>query len=88
MYFIDVQGTLLSDSDKSLIKGAKELIDFLNQKDIPYIVITNNTKFISDDFLENLRSKGLEIKDNAYLDPFCVLKEILAPCNIAPFGAI
>lgn len=88
MYFIDVQGTLLSDKDKSLLKGAKELIDFLNQKNIPYVVITNNTKSKSDDFLASLRSKGLNIKDGAYIDPFCVLKDILAPCNIAAFGAI
>ncbi|EOG3949230.1 HAD family hydrolase, partial [Campylobacter jejuni] len=27
MFFLDVQGTLISDHDKSLIHGAKELID-------------------------------------------------------------
>ena len=32
MFFLDVQGTLISDHDKSLIHGAKELIDFLNEK--------------------------------------------------------
>ena len=30
MYFIDVQGTLISDSDKSPINGACELIERLN----------------------------------------------------------
>ena len=54
-FLIDVQGTLLSDSDKSPIKGAKELINFLNEKNLPYVVITNNTKAKSDDFLANLR---------------------------------
>lgn len=87
MYFIDVQGTLISDSDKSPINGACELIDILNLKQIPYVVITNNTKAKSDDFLENLRKKGLNIKDGAYLDPFCVLKETLSPSNVAMFGA-
>ncbi|RAZ45791.1 HAD-IIA family hydrolase [Campylobacter hyointestinalis] len=87
MYFIDVQGTLISDSDKSPINGACELIDILNLKNIPYVVITNNTKAKSDDFLEGLRKKGLNIKDGAYLDPFCVLKEALSPSNVAMFGA-
>ncbi|RAZ60670.1 HAD-IIA family hydrolase [Campylobacter hyointestinalis] len=87
MYFIDVQGTLISDSDKSPINGACELIDILNLKNIPYVVITNNTKAKSDDFLEGLRKKGLNIKDGAYLDPFCVLKETLNPSNVAMFGA-
>lgn len=44
MFFLDVQGTLISDHDKSLIHGAKELIDFLNAKNLPYLIITNNTK--------------------------------------------
>ncbi|EGK7561443.1 HAD-IIA family hydrolase [Campylobacter coli] len=85
MFFLDVQGTLISDADKSLIYGAKELIDFLNAKNIPYVVITNNTKKI--DFLERLRQKGLAIKEGAYIDPFSVLGYILRPCKVAAFGA-
>ncbi len=85
MFFLDVQGTLISDADKSLIYGAKELIDFLNTKNIPYVVITNNTKKI--DFLEMLRQKGLAIKEDAYIDPFSVLGYILRPCKVAAFGA-
>ncbi|HEB9349222.1 TPA: HAD-IIA family hydrolase [Campylobacter coli] len=85
MFFLDVQGTLISDADKSLIYGAKELIDFLNIKNIPYVVITNNTKKI--DFLERLRQKGLAIKEGAYIDPFSVLRYILRPCKVASFGA-
>lgn len=32
MFFLDVQGTLISDYDKDLIHGAKELIDFFKCK--------------------------------------------------------
>ena len=85
MLFIDVQGTLIKDSDKSPIDGACEFVSFLNLKQIPYVIITNNTKDLN--FLENLRKKGLEIKENAYLDPFFVLKEKLKPCKVAAFGA-
>ena len=79
MYFIDVQGTLISDSDKSPINGACELLKKLNQKQIPYVVITNNTKIKSDEFLQTLRDKGLAIKDGAYIDPFCVLNKTISP---------
>ncbi len=85
MLFIDVQGTLIKDSDKSLIQGASELIAWLNVKQIPYVIITNNTKDLN--FLANLREKGLDIKNNAYLDPFFVLRQRLKPCKVAPFGA-
>lgn len=85
MFFLDVQGTLISDHDKSLIHGAKELIDFVNAKNLPYVIITNNTKKL--DFLEKLQQKGLAIKENAYIDPFSVLKHLLKPCKVAAFGA-
>lgn len=87
MYFIDVQGTLISDNDKTPLNGACELISYLNKTATPYCVITNNTKFKSDEFLSFLRGLGLEIKNGAYIDPFCVLKEILEPANVALFGA-
>lgn len=85
MYFIDVQGTLISDFDKSLIKGAKEFIDYLNIKNYPYVVITNNTKDLN--FLNFLQNKGLNIKNEFYIDPFYVLKDVLKPCKIAAYGA-
>lgn len=87
MYFIDVQGTLISDTDKSPINGACELIRYLNSRALPYVIVTNNTKVTSNDFIADLRAKGLEIKDGAYIDPFCVLGEIIAPCAVAAFGA-
>lgn len=86
-FFIDVQGTLISDLDKSVLDGAAKLIDTLNAKKLNYVIITNNTKIKSDDFLLNLRNLGLNIKDNAYIDPFCVLDSILKPCEVALFGA-
>ena len=50
-YFIDVQGTLIDDKEKKPIKGAIEFIEKLNEKKIPYVVVTNNTKLKSDDFV-------------------------------------
>jgi len=39
MYFVDVQGTLISDSDKSPIRGSIEFLHALDEKDIPYMVV-------------------------------------------------
>ncbi|TQR30633.1 HAD family hydrolase [Campylobacter sp. MIT 99-7217] len=92
MFFLDVQGTLLSDKDKSLIEGAKQLIEHLNLKKLPYVIITNNTKKL--DFLQILRQKELAIKENAYIDPFFVLSTLMRKLfkakpyeNIAAFGS-
>ncbi len=83
-FFIDVQGTLIDDIDKSPIKGACEFISYLNNKNIPYVVITNNSKNKSEDFIEELKQKGFDIRN--YIDPFYILKEVLKNKKIAAFG--
>ncbi|MDY0364811.1 MAG: HAD-IIA family hydrolase [Arcobacteraceae bacterium] len=86
MYFIDVQGTLISDDTKEPIDGAIEFIDYLNSSNTPYIVITNNTKNKSEEFLEFLHNKGFDIPKKNYLDPFSILKQSLKVKNIIAFG--
>jgi len=83
-YFIDVQGTLIDDINKEPIAGAIEFIDTLNNKNIPYVVITNNTKFKSDDFKKFLNEKGFNIKN--YIDPFFILNSVATKKRVAAFG--
>lgn len=83
-FFIDVQGTLIDDINKEPIEGSCEFIDYLNQKSIPYVVITNNTKQNSKSFLNELKLKGFDIKN--YIDPFYILEDSLKDKKIAAFG--
>ncbi len=83
-FFIDVQGTLISDHDKRPINGACEFIYALNEKNIPYVIITNNSKKNSKDFLQSLKDMGLDIKN--YIDPFFILKEEVKVKRLAAFG--
>jgi len=87
MYFIDVQGTLISDKDKSPIKGAINFIDMLNEKKIPYVIITNNTKTSSEDFLSFLNDIGFNINHNHYIDPLMVLKKKTDIKKVAAYGS-
>ncbi len=86
-YFIDVQGTLIDDTDKKPIKGSIEFIRYLNEKKIPYVVVTNNTKVLSEEFHSFLLSLGFEIPKENYLDPFMVLDKTLTCKEIVAFGA-
>ncbi|MFA5216386.1 HAD-IIA family hydrolase [Sulfuricurvum sp.] len=88
MYFIDVQGTLIEDNTKLPIRGAVEFIDHLNQTQTPYMVITNSTKYASDEFLAYLNSIGLSIPKERYLDPLMVLERHLGlNQKVAAYGS-
>jgi len=85
-YFIDVQGTLIDDIEKKPIEGAIEFIEYLNNQNIPYLLITNNTKHPSREFFNFLVSLGFPIKFTSYIDTFTVLKEVAPYKEVAVFG--
>jgi NagD protein len=87
LYFIDVQGTLISDEDKSPINGSIEFIDKLNSAKIPYMVVTNNTKKASHDFYEFLKSLGFDFGFEKYLDPLMLLESRVQKRSVAAYGA-
>ncbi len=87
MYFIDVQGTLISDADKSPIPGSIEFISLLNEKKIPYMIVTNNTKKASWDFYEYLTSIGFDFTYEKYLDPLMLLESRVSKESVAAYGA-
>jgi len=87
VYFIDVQGTLISDHDKSPIEGSREFIDKLNKENIPYMVVTNNTKKSSQDFYNYLHSIGFDFRFENYLDPLMLLKSRVTKESVAAYGA-
>lgn len=81
-----MQGTLIDDANKLPIEGAIEFINSLNEHNIPYVVVTNNTKKKSSDFYEFLKKLGFNIPKNHYLDPFMILNNTLHVKNIYCFG--
>ena len=87
MYFIDVQGTLISDADKSPIPGSIEFINALNKKNIPYMVVTNNTKKPSKTFYDFLASQGFNFSFDRYLDPLMLLESCVKKEGVAAYGA-
>lgn len=87
MYFIDVQGTLISDSDKSPIRGSIEFIDRLNKTQTPYMIVTNNTKKASQDFFNYLKSIGFNFSFDKYIDPLMLLDTRVEKEAVAAYGA-
>ena len=82
-YFIDIQGTLIDDANKQPIEGALEFVNSLNK---PYMLVTNNTKTPSLEFLHYLQSLGFNCALENYIDPLMVLHEVLPPQKVAAYG--
>jgi NagD protein len=80
-FFIDVQGTLINDKNFLPLPGAIEFINYLNENNIPFVLITNNTK--RENFKEYLKRLGFNFKN--YLDPLMVVDKYIKG-SIAPFG--
>jgi NagD protein len=87
LYFIDVQGTLISDTDKSPIAGSIEFINMLNEKEVPYMVVTNNTKKSSENFYKFLQYIGFNFSFDKYLDPLMLLESRVSKDSVAAYGA-
>jgi NagD protein len=88
VYFIDVQGTLISDVDKSPIRGSVEFINKLNDTNTPYMVVTNNTKKKSKDFYAFLQKQGFNFGFDKYLDPLMLLESRVSKDGVAAYGAV
>lgn len=87
MYFLDIQGTLISDFDKTPIKGSIEFVDMLNETNTPYMLLTNNTKKASFEFFTYLKSIGFNISFDKYLDPFMLLQSHVDKESVAAYGS-
>lgn len=87
MFFVDVQGTLIDDEKRLPVNGALDFISRLNRENIPYMIITNNTKQASEKFRHYLNSLGFAIDEAHYLDPLMLLSSKVAEgSRIAAYG--
>jgi len=87
VYFLDIQGTLISDNDKTPIEGSIEFIHMLNDKKIPYMLITNNTKKPSFELYSYLKDIGFNIDFDKYLDPLMLLESSVEKNSVAAYGS-
>lgn len=85
-YFIDVQGTIIDDIDRLPIEGSLKFINGLKENSIPFLLITNNTKYKSRDFISYLQNLGFDFDRSQYLDPFTTLCDIVGNNSIMAIG--
>lgn len=65
MYFIDGDGTLYIGDE--IIPGAKEFIEKLNEKNIPFKILTNNSSKTPQEHFEKFKKIGFDIPEKNIL---------------------
>ena len=85
-YFIDIQGTLIDDKSFLPLPGAIEFIEYLNKKNIPFVLVTNNTKRESNEFIKYLQNLGFKFNETQYIDPLMIIKDELKNIVLKPYG--
>ena len=83
-FFIDIQGTLIDDKNFLPLPGSIEFLDFLNKKNIPFILVTNNTKRDSLEFINYLKNLGFNFEN--YIDPLMILDKYIKNQKVAVYG--
>ena len=58
-YILDMDGTLYLDDE--LIEGAKDFVELLEAKNIPYVLLTNNSSKHAKAYVEKFHTLGLKI---------------------------
>ena len=87
-YFIDIQGTLIDDKNFLPLPGAIEFIEELNKKNIPFVLVTNNTKKESNEFIKYLQNLGFKFNEKQYIDPLMIIKKELKDVVLKPYGNV
>jgi len=64
-FLLDMDGTLYLGN--TLLDGSRELINFLNQKKIKFLLFTNNSSQSSDIYVDKFKNFGIEINKNNIL---------------------
>jgi HAD superfamily hydrolase (TIGR01450 family) len=82
-FIIDLEGTLVSSS--TLLPGSTAFIDFLNNNNIPYCIITNTVSKTVKQMEENLKNNGLNILQGHFVNPITALNYYLSEKNIQSY---
>ena len=80
-FMFDLDGTLVltnnSLSSYQLLPGAVEVLNQLNARGIPFVVLTNGTAYPAAEQAPKLRAIGLPIPDEALLTPSSVAADLM-----------
>ncbi len=78
-FLFDLDGTLvLGDRNNRSIKplpGAVELLERLQQRQVPYAIFTNGTVRTPEEYVQELRHAGIQVADHLALTPSSVAAE-------------
>jgi HAD superfamily hydrolase (TIGR01450 family) len=82
-FIIDLEGTLVSSGTP--LPGSIAFIDFLNNNNIPYCIITNTVSKTVKQMEENLKNNRINILQGHLVNPITVLNNYMVENNIQSY---
>ncbi|NPA32754.1 MAG: HAD-IIA family hydrolase [Aquificae bacterium] len=74
---IDMDGVLTRDKEFNLFEGAREFIDFLKKRGVPFRIVSNNSTRPPGMIVEKLRQRGLPVEEGDFVSPVGILPKYL-----------
>lgn len=80
LIIFDLDGVFYKDDNP--IHGGKEIIDYLNQKNIDYCFFTNNSSFEKNRYVKKLFKCGIYINEDKIINPTEIINNYLTMKNV------
>ena len=86
-FMFDLDGTLAlgdrSGRGYQLLPGAAEVLNRLNARSIPFVVLTNGSAYPASEQAPRLRAAGLPVEDRQMLTPSSVTADVLSRAKVS-----
>jgi len=77
-----MDGVLTKNKELDPFEDAKDFLNFLREKNIPFRVVSNNSTRPPSLIVEKLKEKGLNLKEEEFISPVAVLPDYLKKIGI------
>ena len=74
---LDLDGVLVKDKKLNLFPDTLDFLRFLREKEIPFRVVSNNSRIPSEELKEKLSQRGIELKEGELLTALMVAPSYL-----------
>ncbi len=81
-FLIDLDGVLVKDKKLNLFEDTQKFLNFLRVEKVPFRILSNNSTRAPKRIVDDLKARGLDIKDEEFISPLRMLPDYLRAIGI------